>query len=57
MGSSTGCSAARPKVSLPAARTDPRGRMLSEPADDLGGGAVLRRVMGGCEVWVHRRRE
>jgi len=37
---------------LPASRPDPGGRMLSEPADDLGCGAVLRAVVGGGDVRV-----
>ena len=31
-------------LQLPAARTDAGGRVTGEPADDLAGGAVLRRV-------------
>jgi hypothetical protein len=37
---------------LPAARADPGGGLLREPADDLDGGAVLRGVVGGADVRV-----
>ncbi len=42
---------------LPAARTHPGGRVPGEPADDLGGGAVLRRVVGRGDVRVDRGRQ
>ena len=39
---------------LPAARADPGSRVPGEPADDLDRGAVLRGVVGGGDVQVHR---
>ena len=39
---------------LPPARPDPGGRVLGDPADDLGGGLVLRRVQRGRDLRVQR---
>ena len=39
---------------LPPARTDPGGRVLGDPADDLGGGLVLGFVQRGRDVWMKR---
>ncbi|MCU1671825.1 MAG: hypothetical protein JWP40_4752 [Blastococcus sp.] len=40
---------------LPARRAHPGGGVLAEPAQNLGGGAVLRRVIRGGNVRVQRR--
>ena len=40
---------------LPTARPDPGGRVLGDPADDLGGGLVLGFVQRGRDVWMQRR--
>lgn len=42
---------------LPAARPDPGGGVLAEPADDLGGSPVLRRVVRRGDLRVQRRRQ
>jgi len=42
---------------LPAPRTDPGGRVLGEPGQDLGRGPVLRRRIRGRDVRVQLRRE
>jgi hypothetical protein len=42
---------------LPAARTDPDGRVLCEPGQDLGRGPVLRCRIRGRDVRVQLRRE
>ena len=42
---------------LRAARTDPGGRVLGEPADDLRRGAVLRRLIGRRDIGMQLRRE
>ena len=42
---------------LTAPRTHPGGRMRGQPADDLGRRPLLRRVVGGRDLGVHRRRQ
>jgi hypothetical protein len=42
---------------LTAARPDPGGHVLGEPADDLCGGAVLGSVVGDGDVRVDRGRQ